>query len=69
MAITSRQIIDFLLKNPDMTDDQIVKAMETYGVSPAQMAAAVGIPEGEVVSRVGATVPEGQAKPEWPRPQ
>ena len=60
MAYTSRQIIDFLLKNPDMTDDQIVKAMETYGVSPAQMAEAVGLKEGEVAARAAATVPQGQ---------
>ena len=60
MAITSRQIIDFLLANPGMSDAQIVAAMEQYGVSPAQMATAVGLSEGEVVSRVAATVPEGQ---------
>ena len=61
MAVTSAQIVDFLLTNPGMTDDQIVKAMETYGVSPAQMAQAVGLPEGEVVSRVATTIPEGQS--------
>ena len=61
MAYTSQQIVEFLLKNPDMTDDQIVKAMETYGISPAQMATAVGLKEGEVVSRVAATIPEGQS--------
>jgi hypothetical protein len=35
--------------------------MEQYGVSPAQMATAVGLPEGEVVSRVAATIPEGMS--------
>jgi len=60
MAVTSAQIVDFLLANPGMSDAEIVKAMETYGVSPAQMAQAVGLPEGEVVSRVAATVPPGQ---------
>jgi hypothetical protein len=34
--------------------------METYGVSPAQMAQAVGLSEGEVVARVAATVPPNQ---------
>ena len=58
MAVTSQQIIDFLLANPGMSDAQIVAAMEQYGVSPAQMATAVGLPEGEVVSRVAATIPE-----------
>jgi hypothetical protein len=60
MAVTSQQIIDFLLANPGMSDAQIVAAMEQYGVSPAQMATAVGLPEGDVISRVAATIPEGQ---------
>jgi len=60
MAVTSRQIIDFLLANPGMSDADIVAAMEQYGVSPAQMAQAVGLPEGEVLSRVAVTVPPGQ---------
>ena len=60
MAITSRQIIDFLLANPGMSDADIVKAMETYAVSPAQMAEAVGLNEGEVAARAAATVPQGQ---------
>ena len=61
MAVTSAQIVDFLVANPGMSDAQIVTAMETYGVSPAQMAQAVGLNEGEVASRVAATVPPGQS--------
>jgi len=61
MAVTNEQILSFLTANPDLTDSQIVAAMEQYGVSPAQMAQAVGIPEGEVASRVAATVPPGQS--------
>ena len=61
MAITSRQIIDFLLANPGMSDADIVAAMEQYGVSPAQMAEAVGLKEGEVAARVGATVAPGMS--------
>ena len=60
MAVTSEQILDFLTANPGLTDAQIVSAMEQYGVSPAQMAQAVGLPEGEVASRVAATIPQGQ---------
>jgi len=60
MAVTSAQIVDFLLANPGMTDAQIVAAMQQYGVSPAQMAQAVGLDVGEVVSRVAVTVPQGQ---------
>ena len=61
MAVTSQQIIDFLTSNPGMTDAQIVAAMEQYGVSPAQMAQAVGLSEGEVLSRVAVTVPPGSS--------
>ena len=61
MAYTSQEIVEFLLKNPDMTDAQIVTAMETYGVSPAQMAQAVGLDEGAVAARVGAVIPPNQA--------
>ena len=57
MAVTSAQIVDFLLANPGMTDAQIVAAMEQYGVSPAQMAQAVGLDEGAVAARAAATVP------------
>jgi hypothetical protein len=60
MAVTSAQIVDFLTANPGMTDAQIVAAMEQYGISPAQMAGAVGIPEGQIASRVAATVQPGQ---------
>ncbi len=72
MAVTNEQILSFLTANPDLTDAQIVAAMEQYGVSPAQMASAVGIPEGEVISRIGATVPPNQAVllgDTWVQPQ
>ena len=61
MAVTSQQIVDFLLANPGMSDAQIVAAMEQYGISPTQMATAVGLPEGEVLSRVAVTVPPGSS--------
>jgi len=59
MAVTNQQIIDFLLTNPGMSDADIVTAMKTYGVSPAQMAEAVGVPVGDVISRAAATVAPG----------
>jgi hypothetical protein len=62
MAVTSQQIIDFLLANPGMSDAQIVAAMEQYGVSPAQMAQAVGLPEGQVAARVAAVLPPNETK-------
>jgi hypothetical protein len=61
MAVTSEQILGFLTSNPNLSDNEIVAAMETYGVSPAQMAQAVGIPEGQVASRVAATVAPGSS--------
>ena len=61
MAVSSQDILNFLLANPGMSDAQIVAAMEQYGVSPAQMATAVGLDEGVVASRVAATVPPGNS--------
>ena len=60
MAVTNQQIIDYLLANPNLSDAQIVSAMEQNGVSPAQMASAVNLPEGQISARVAATVPNGQ---------
>jgi hypothetical protein len=58
VGVTDQQIRDFLANSP--TDEQIVKAMEQYGVSPTQLATVVGMPEGQVVARIAATVPPGQ---------
>ncbi len=60
MAVSNQQILDFLTANPGLSDAQIVAAMEQYGVSPSQMASAVGLDEGAVASRAAATVPYGQ---------
>ena len=57
MAVTSKQIIDFLLANPNMTDAQIATAMQTYNVTPAQMAQAVGLPVQEVQARYKEAAP------------
>jgi hypothetical protein len=72
MAVTNQQILGFLNANPGISDAEIVAAMEAYGVSPSQMAQAVGVTEGEVAARVAATIPEGQAKllgDTWVQPQ
>jgi hypothetical protein len=61
MAVTSQQIVDFLTANPGMSDADIVAAMEKYGISPAQMAETVGIPEGQIAARVAETVAPGQS--------
>ena len=59
-GVTNEQILTFLKDNPNLTDEQIVSSMKTYGISPSQMAGAVGLNEGEIASRVAATVPYGQ---------
>lgn len=61
MAVSTQDIIDFLLANPGMSDADIGSAMATYGVSPEQMAKATGLSEGEVTSRLAATLPNNQA--------
>lgn len=61
MAVTSEDILGWLKSNPTATDADIAKAMEIAGVSPAQMAKAVGVSEGEVAARVAATLPPNQA--------
>ena len=61
MAVTSEDILGWLKANPTATDADIAKAMEIAGVSPAQMAKAVGVSEGEVAARVAATIPQGSS--------
>jgi hypothetical protein len=57
MAVTSQQIIDFLLANPGMSDADIASAMQTYNVTPAMMAQAVGLPVQEVQTRYKEAAP------------
>jgi hypothetical protein len=59
-SVTTAQIVDFLTTNPDLSDAAIVKVMETYKVSPAELAKAVGLPEGTIAARIAETVPNGQ---------
>ena len=59
VGVTDQQIRDFLANSP--SDAQIVAAMEQFGVSPTQLATVVGMPEGQVVARIAATVPQGQS--------
>jgi len=61
VGVTDQQVKDALAANPGMSDSQIAQAMQTYGVTPAQMARVVGVSEGEVAARVAATIPPGQS--------
>jgi len=51
MAITSADIQNFLAANPGMTDAQIAAAMQTYGVSPSQVASATNLSLADTQSR------------------
>ena len=60
MAVTNADIVSYLTANPGMSDAQIASAMQAYGVSPAQMAAATGVPAAEVQARYEAAIaPQG----------
>jgi hypothetical protein len=61
MAVTNQELFNIFLANPNMSDAQIVSLMETRGISPAQVSQTFGLPEGQIVSRVAATVPNGQS--------
>lgn len=70
VGVTDQQIRDFLANSP--SDAQIVAAMEQFGVSPTQLSSVVGMPEGQVVARIAATLPPGQAVllgDTWVQPQ
>jgi uncharacterized protein YidB (DUF937 family) len=72
IGYTDQQVKDALAASPGLNDAQLAKAMETYGVSPSQLARVVGVSEGEVAARVAATVPPGQAVllgDTWVQPQ
>jgi hypothetical protein len=60
MAVTNQELFNIFLANPNMSDAQIVSLMEQRGISPAQVSQTFGLPEGQIVSRVAATVPNGQ---------
>ena len=62
MAVTNQQIIDYLLANPNLSDAQIVSAMEQNGISPEQMASAVNIPVNQIVSRMAPVLAENVAQ-------
>jgi len=61
MAVTNQELFNIFLANPNMSDAQIVSLMEQRGISPAQVSQTFGIPEGQIVARAAATVPNGQS--------
>jgi len=59
MAYSNAEVIDYLIANPNMSDADIVSAMETFRISPSQMAEIAGVPVGEIVARVADVIPQG----------
>lgn len=60
MAVSNQEVAAYLAANPGLTDAQIVKEAAKAGVTPEQLSQVTGIPEGQVVSRIAATLPPGQ---------
>jgi hypothetical protein len=56
MAVSNQDIVNFLQGNPGISDAQIAAAMQTYGVSPTQLAAATGVPVADVTARYNAAI-------------
>ena len=54
MAVSNQEIQNWLAANPTASDATIAKAMDQYGVTPAQMASATGMDVGAVQSRYDA---------------
>jgi len=53
---TDQQVLDYLNSNPGLTDQEIAKAMQTYGVDTSQMARATGLDLGNVQGRYDAAI-------------
>ena len=56
-----QKVLEVLAANPSITDKDIVSAMKQFNVSPKDIAQSFGLSEGQVISRVAATVPNGQS--------
>ena len=56
-----QKVLDVLAANPSVTDREIVSAMKQFNVTPKDIAQSVGLSEGQVISRVAATVPYGNS--------
>ncbi len=57
MAVSSAQIVEFLLANPNMSDAEIASVMNQFGVSPADVAAATGADEATIQARFEEAAP------------
>jgi hypothetical protein len=51
MKVTAQQIFDFIVANPNISDADLAAVMDTFGVSPQQVAQATGTSEAEAQQR------------------
>jgi len=63
MAVSHQQILDYLLANEGMSDADIAAAMNQYGVSTADLAAATGSNLEDIQSRYDAVTPAAVETP------
>lgn len=61
MALSNQQVFDYFLKNPNLNDTQILAFMRQNAVSPSQVASTFNMPIGDIVSRLGAVIPQNEA--------
>ena len=60
---SDKEVNDYLLANPGMTDQQIAAAMNQFGVDTSQMARATGLDLGSVQSRYDAAIAPASSAP------
>jgi hypothetical protein len=60
-SANAQKVLDLIASNPSITDGEIVSAMKQFNASPKDIAQSVGLSEGQVLSRIAATVPSGQS--------
>jgi hypothetical protein len=61
MAVTNKEIVDFLTLNPGISDADIFAAMRKNGISPNQLSTATGLPLKDVIARISPLLPRDQA--------
>jgi hypothetical protein len=61
MAVTNKEIVDFLILNPGISDADIFAAMRKNGISPNQLSTATGLPLKDVIARLSPILPQNEA--------
>lgn len=69
MAVTNEKVAEWLASSPNLTDDEIARAMVQFGVSANQMAEVTGIDPEVVQARIDAALPVTPAPVPTPEPE